>query len=247
MSTEAADTAPVTTTTRSRQLWVTLSNPPDNRITPEIVTGLNDAMNRLETEDLDLMVITGRGRAFSKGMDAAIMESHRDPVALRPVLVLSNAVISRIAHSPKLTVAAINGACMGAGLEVALACHLRICSDKARLGLPEIWINQVPGFGGFYRLAKLVGTSKTLELTALGDLIDAEAARQLNVVSRVFPGDRFAEHAESFVDALAVADQRAIQHLITLAASADTLGAEDNIRAGCVSFVDMASRPCKPA
>lgn len=229
---------------RDRILHVTLANPPDNRLTPDMIEGLNGAMSRLESEDLDVMVITGSKRTFSKGFDVDVIKSHRDPVTLRPVLLLSNAVFSRIARSPKLTIAAISGACMGGGLELAMACHLRVCTEKTRLGLPEVWINLVPGLGGFYRLTRLVGAAKALELVALGDLITAEEALRLNIVSRVFPQEEFAERAASFVGALAKADQKVIRELIRLAACSGTLGAEDNIREGAVSFVELAA--CLP-
>jgi enoyl-CoA hydratase len=224
---------------KDRVLEVTLANPPDNRLTPDMVEGLNQAMNRLESDDVDVLVIKGSKRAFSKGFDVDAMKSYRDRSELAAVLVLSNAVFSRIARSPKLTVAAIGGACMGGGLELAMACHLRVCSEKTRLGLPEVWINLIPGLGGFYRLARLVGAAKALELVALGDLITAEEALRLNIVSRVFPQDAFPERVASFVSALTMADQKVIRALIRLAACSAPPGEEDNIRLGAESFTEL--------
>jgi enoyl-CoA hydratase len=201
-------------------------------------------MSRLESEDLDLLVITGSRRAFSKGFDVDAMRSYQDPQEIRRVLVLSNAVFSRIARSPKLTIAAIGGACMGGGLELAMACHLRVCAEKTRLGLPEVWINLIPGLGGFHRLARLVGGAKALELAALGDLITAEEALRLNLVSRVFPRDEFAERAASFVGALAKTNQRVIRELIRLAARSAAPGEEDNIRLAAESFAELLT--CLP-
>lgn len=230
---------------KDRILEVTLATPPDNRLTPGTMEGLNEAIDRFEADDLDVMVITGSRRTFSKGFDVDVIKSHRDPVKLRPVLLLSNWVFSRIARSPKLTIAAISGACLGGGLELAMACHLRVCTEKARLGLPEVWINLIPGLGGFYRLTRLVGAAKALELVALGDLITAEEALRLNIVSRVFPQGEFPERVASFVGALANADQKVIRELIRLAACSTTLGEEDNIRRGAEGFVELAS--CLPA
>lgn len=229
---------------KERILEVTLANPPDNRLAPGMVEGLSEAMNRFESDDLDVLVITGSKRAFSKGFDIDAMKAYRATSELRPVLVLSNSVFSRIARSPKLTVAAISGACMGAGLELALACHLRVCAEKTRLGLPEVWINLVPGLGGFYRLARLVGATKALELVALGDLITAEEALRLNIVGRVFPRDDFAERVASFVSALAASNQQVIREVIRLAACSVILGEEENIRQATDSFVELFS--CLP-
>jgi len=236
----------IETLVKNRVLEVTLANPPDNRLTPAMVEDLYEATNRLEADDVDMLLIGGSRRVFSKGFDVEAIKSYPGPSELRKVLILSNAVFSRIARSPKLTIAAISGACMGGGLELAMACHLRVCSDKARLGLPEVWINLVPGLGGFYRLAKLVGTAKALELVALGDLITAEEALRLNVISRVLPQQDFAQHVASFVGAFATADQRVIRHLIAMAARSETRGEEDNIREAAETFVELMSCLPKP-
>jgi len=228
----------------NRVLEVRLANPPDNRLTPSMIVGLNEAVDRLESDDFDLMLISGSRRVFSKGFDVDVIMAHRERSALMPVLVFSNAVFSRIARSPKLTIAALGGACMGGGLELAMACHLRVCAAKTRLGLPEVWIKLVPGLGGFYRLSKLVGAAKALELVALGDLITADEALRLNLVSRVYPHENFSEHVASFVNTLATADQSAIRHVIRLAAHCASPGEEDNIRRGTESFAELVS--CLP-
>lgn len=224
---------------KERILQIALANPPDNRLTPGMVEGLNDAMNWFESGDLDVLVITGSKRTFSKGFDIEAMKSYGDPSELRTVLGLCNAVFSRIARSSKLTVAAIGGACMGGGLELAMACHLRVCTAKTRLGLPEVWLNLIPGLGGFYRLARLVGAAKALELVALGDLITAEEALRLNLVSRVFPQNDFGERVASFVGALVTADQKVIRELIRLAGCSRTLGEDANINQAAESFVEL--------
>jgi enoyl-CoA hydratase len=229
---------------RNRVLEVTLVNPPDNRLTPAMVEGLYAATSRLEADDVDMLLIGGTKRVFSKGFDIAAIKSYPGPSELRKVLVLSNAVFSRIARSPKLTIAAISGACMGGGLELAMACHLRVCAEKSRLGLPEVWIDLVPGLGGFYRLARLVGTAKALELVALGDLITAEEALRLNLVSRVLPQQDFASHVSSFVGALATANQKVLRHIIRMAARSEPPGEEDNIRDAAETFVELMS--CSP-
>jgi enoyl-CoA hydratase len=225
-------------------LSVALANPPDNRLTPEMVKGLAVALDRFEADDLDVLVISGSRRTFSKGFDVDALSALADPADLRSLLVLGNAVFTRIARSPKLTLAAISGTCLGGGLELAMACHLRVCGEKARLGLPEVWINLVPGLGGFYRLARLVGPTKALELVALGDLITAEEALRLNIVSRVFPQDEFGGHVAAFVKALRAANPRVMREVLRLAASSVRDGEDENIRQAAESFVDLWS--CLP-
>jgi enoyl-CoA hydratase len=227
-------------------LQVTLASPPDNRLTPQMVAGLDSALDTLQSDEFDLLLITGSGRVFSKGFDLDAVTSRRDPAQLRRDLASWNAVFSRIAKSAKPTVAALHGACLGAGLELALACHFRLCAEKTRLGLPEVWSNLLPGLGGFYRLAGLVGRAKALELTALGDLITAQEALRLNLVSRVFPRQGFAEHVASFVKALLVADRQVVREAIRLARCSAALGEEDNIREGIESCVKLAQGPAAP-
>ena len=225
---------------KNRTLEVTLNNPPDNWLTSEIVAGLDEAMDRIESDDFDVLVITGHGRVFSKGFDLDAEGPRLDAAHLRRLLIRSNAVFSRIARSPKPTIAAVNGACLGGGLELALACHFRLCAEQTRLGLPEVWSNLVPGLGGLYRLARLTGQAKALELVALGDLITAEEALRLNIVNRVFPRNGFAPRVASFVDALLVADQRVIREILRLAACHASPGEEDQIRQGMESFAYLA-------
>jgi len=231
-------------TAREGVLSVALANPPDNRLTPGMVEGLAAALDRFEADDLDVLVISGSRRVFSKGFDVDVLSASRQMADLRGLLVRGNAVFTRIARSPKLTLAAISGACLGGGLELAMACHLRVCGEKARLGLPEVWINLVPGLGGFYRLARLVGTTKALELVAIGDLITAEEALRLNIVSRVFPPDEFGGHVAAFVKALRAANPRVMREILRLAACSGRGGEEENIRQATDSFVDLWS--CLP-
>jgi enoyl-CoA hydratase len=225
---------------KNRTLEVTLTNPPDNWLTPDIVAGLDRAMDQIESDDFDVLVITGHRRVFSKGFDIDAEGSRCNGTHLRRLLIRSNAVFSRIARSPKPTIAAVNGACLGGGLELALACHFRLCAEKTRVGLPEVWSNLVPGLGGLYRLARLTGQAKALELVALGDLITAEEALRLNIVNRVFPRNGFAQRVTSFVNALLVADQRVIREIIRLAARSASPGEEDHIRQGMESFANLA-------
>lgn len=247
MSLEASGPRGVEMAARERVLSVTLANPPDNRLTPKMVEGLAAALDRFEADDLDVLVIAGSRRAFSKGFDIDALAEYRDATDRRSVLLLANAVFTRIARSPKLTLAAISGACMGGGLELAMACHLRVCAEKSRLGLPEVWINLVPGLGGFYRLARLVGSTKALELVALGDLITAEEALRLNVVSRVFPQDGFAERVAAFVKALSAANPRVMREVLRLTACSLSQGEDDNIRQAADSFVELWSCLTKPS
>lgn len=198
-----------------RLLVIALDNPPENRLTPGLLDKLSDALDILKTE-MDAAVLTGTGPAFSYGFDLDVIRSWPDADAARRDLERGNALLDRLARCPKPVIAAVNGHCFGGGLEVALACHFRLCSEKARLGSPELSIGLIPGLGGIRRLAALVGRAKALELIALGDIISAEEARRLGLVNRVLPKDGFAAGVRAFAQALLLADPALVRETIRL-------------------------------
>lgn len=213
-----------------RVLLLTLDNPPHNAVTPQMLEGLGKALDSLAADDgPDLAVLTGRGQVFSKGFDLDVIHSHADPSAHRSSLLLSNDVCSRLAECEKPTIAAINGACLGAGLELALACHFRLSVEKARLGLPELTRGLIPALGGVHRLVRLVGRAKALELIAVGDLITAEEAQRVGLVNRVLPRANFMESVLSFARAILSVDQALIRELIRLTALATVNGPQDSV------------------
>jgi len=222
-----------------RILNVSLCNPPDNRITPTMVVRLDELLDELRSESIDALLILGQGRTFSKGFDIDAISGERDRAMLRGMLVQSNAVFSRLARASKPVIAAINGACLGGGLELALACHFRLCIARIRLGLPEVWGGMVPGLGGLHRLSKLVGKAKALELVALGDLVTSDEALRLNLVNRVLEKDRFREQVDSFVRALLTADPLVLREIIRLSHCSDSAD-DDCIREGMESFARLA-------
>lgn len=208
---------PVDVVVNGRILEVTLSAPPDNRLNVPILLGLEAALDRFESDpNLHLWLLQGSKSTFSKGFDLSALGGETAARDLRRMLVLSNAFYSRLARCTKPTVAAIQGACLGGGLELALCCHFRVCSDRARFGLPEIWIKLVPGLGGGSRLCRIIGQAKALELAALGDLLSAEDALRVHLVNRVFPKADFADRVNSFVNALLMADISALREVIRL-------------------------------
>ena len=101
-----------------------------------------------------------------------------------------HAVLRAIEHCPKPVIAAINGFALGGGNELAMSCHIRVCSEKAKFGQPEVNLGIIPGYAGTQRLAQLIGKGKALELLMTGDIIDANSALQLGLVNQVVPADQ---------------------------------------------------------
>ncbi|WP_295963665.1 enoyl-CoA hydratase-related protein [uncultured Xanthomonas sp.] len=132
-----------------------------------------------------VVVLTGAGeKAFVAGADIAEM-NELTPVQGRDFSQLGQRLMRRIERMPKPVLAMVNGFALGGGLELAMACHLRVAAEGARLGQPEINLGLIPGFGGTQRLLRLVGRAAALELCLLGAPIDAARALQLGLVNRV--------------------------------------------------------------
>jgi enoyl-CoA hydratase/carnithine racemase len=164
-----------------------IDNPPLNLLSEDVLTALEGALATLETcapGDVRAVVVTGAGdRAFSAGSDIKLFEAHRG-AAGRPHHTREEAAMQRLASLPMPTIAAIEANALGGGLELALACDIRVCSEKAFLGLPEVRLAVTPGAGGTQRLPRVVGVARAKELTLTGRLVDGHEAERIGLVSR---------------------------------------------------------------
>jgi enoyl-CoA hydratase len=149
-----------------------------------------------------VLIITGAGdRAFVAGADIAAM-SKMSTVDGLEFSRLGHRVMESLEDLPIPVIAAVNGFALGGGVELAMACDLIIASDKARFGQPEINLGLIPGFGGTQRLPHRIGQSKARELILTGDMIDANTALQLGLVSQVVPGDKLLDTARNLAEKL---------------------------------------------
>ncbi len=165
---------------------VTLNNPPLNLQTLGLMRELERAIMELDGDDgIRAVVLTGAGtRAFSAGSDVKEFPALRKNF-VEEKLRRENAVFSRIENMKKPVIAAICGAAMGGGCELALACDFRVIDETVKIGLPEINLGSFPGSGGLSRLPKLVGYTKAMELMCLGTVLDAGEARRIGLVNSV--------------------------------------------------------------
>jgi enoyl-CoA hydratase len=165
-----------------------LNNPPLNLMTLEMTKQLHEALLLLDTDDdIRVVIIVGsENKAFCAGADIKEFPVVRDDVVNKK-LKMENESIDRIEFLSKPVIAAIEGLAYGGGCEIAMACDLRIMADDGRIGLPEIKLGVFPGSGGLFRLPRLVGCSKALELMYTGDFISAEEAYRIGLVNRIVP------------------------------------------------------------
>ena len=160
-----------------------------NALNEETIRELDAAFRSLERdENVRIVLLSGAGKAFSAGAD--IPEVHRlDAETSQAFSRRGHAVLNRIERGSKPVLAAVRGFCLGGGCELALACHIRIAGSDARIGLPEVRLGIIPGYGGTQRLARIVGRSKALELLLCGRTMTAQEALAAGLVVRVVEPD----------------------------------------------------------
>lgn len=186
---------------------ITLNDPPANTYSYEMMQQLDRGILEARMdESVQVIVITGKGeKFFCAGADINMLASVT-PAYKYYFCLHANETLNRLEQTPKLVIAAINGHCVGGGLEVAMAADLRIARKGAgKMGLPEVSLGVLPGTGGTQRLVRIVGKSKAIELMATGQLFDFERGFELGIVNQVFDAEtseRFAglvqEYAQQF-------------------------------------------------
>ena len=199
-----------------------------NALNADVLAGLEQALSRAQNDpDVYVLVITGAGRAFVAGADIAQMKDFTPQKALA-FGAYGNAVFSKIEELEKPVIAAVNGFALGGGCELALACDIRLASEKAKFGQPETGLGITPGFGGTQRLPRVVGLSKAKEMIFTAQNIDAQEALRCGLVSNVLPADQLMGAAMDMAGKIAKNAQIAVRH----AKSAIRNGMQADIRTG---------------
>jgi enoyl-CoA hydratase len=162
-------------------------NRPDklNALNDATIAELGKAIDEVRVrDDIAGLIVTGAGRAFVAGADISELQS-QTPTIAKARARGGQEVYRRFETSPKPVIAAVNGFALGGGCELALACHIRVASDKAKFGLPEVKLGTCPGFGGTQRLSRLIGKGRAIQLIATAEMIDAAEAHRIGLVNKV--------------------------------------------------------------
>lgn len=210
---------PVRFDTEGHVAWITLDRPEVlNAIDPETHVALLGAWSRFrDDENLRVGVLTGAGpKAFCTGIDLHRMGDFYGSVPPEQRVGAWNRApgiggITRNLDVGKPTIAAVNGLCLGLGLELALACDIRLASENATFGLPEVRSAIIPGQGGTQRLPRAVPPGVALEMILTGNPIDAPRALQLGLVSHVYPSDRLTSEARAMAEGIAAHPPRVVR------------------------------------
>lgn len=177
--------------------YLTLNRPEvRNAFNQEMINEIIDVLRQIDKdEEIRVLIITGAGKAFQAGADIAELSVMRPMDLLRwnEGIVRINAALEKLRQP---VIAAINGAAMGGGLELAISCTLRIIAESAKMALPEVKLGIIPGTGGTQRLPRLVGKTRAAELLLTGEPIDALEAYRIGLVNKVVPDDELVRAAE---------------------------------------------------
>lgn len=191
---------------------ITLHNPPANVLNLSVLKELELVLKEVEEDEyVRVVIVTGTGRFFCAGADMNELAHLTTVHSGSEFAIRGQALFSHIERSDKPVLAAINGTCVGGGLELALACHIRIAAAGALLGLPEIKLGLIPGFGGTQRLPRVVGASKAAEMILTGESLPAEEALRIGLVSRVVPPHELVAQAEAIAALITARGKSAIE------------------------------------
>ena len=199
--------------TKKDNIAVITMNRPEalNALSKAVFADLEAVLDDVENDDdVYVVVITGAGRAFIAGADIGEMA----PMNVAEGLAFSelgNRLLMRVDMMEKPTIAAVNGFALGGGCEMALACDIRIASEKAKFGQPEVGLGIIPGFGGTQRMARIIGTGAAMELIYTADTIDAQKAKEIGMVNYVVPAEELMDKTMEMAHKICKNAQKAIR------------------------------------
>jgi enoyl-CoA hydratase len=209
---------------------ITIHHPPANALTLQGLRELETTIDDLaENDDAKVIIITGTGRFFIAGADIRMLSTIDSSEKGVEFSLTGQKIFHKIEALTKPTIAAINGACLGGGLELALCCHIRVAAEGVQLGLPEINLGIIPGFGGTQRLLRLIGKSKATDLILIGDSLSAQESKSFGLVSQVFPPHDFMRHATGLARRIASKGQLAVRAALKAIQTGTELGLREGL------------------
>ena len=218
--------------------FVTINRPDKlNALNGSVIGELGTAVDAVRASaDVRAAVLTGAGpKAFVAGADISEFSAMHG-VQARKMSARGSGIFRSIERSPKPWIAAVNGFALGGGCELAMACHIRIASDNAKFGQPEVKLGIPPGYGGTIRLARLVGKGRAIELLTTGAMIDAAEALRIGLVNHVYPPAQLLAEAEKLARATAANAPLAVAACLELANTQDGMQLDDALTLETMAF-----------
>jgi enoyl-CoA hydratase/carnithine racemase len=192
-----------------------INNPPMNALSWSVLGEIRDTLLKaMHDEEVRVIVFTGAGKAFIAGADISELNDFTTAREGAESLINGQELSNLMMSADKPIIAAINGFCLGGGMEMALACHIRLADETATLGLPEIKLGIIPGYGGTQRTPRLIGRSRALELILSGNFINGKQAEAYGLVNRAVSKGTVVEDALKLAEAISSKSRIAIQAAI---------------------------------
>src|SRR5262245_22332286 len=193
----------ITLESSDRVATITVNRPDKlNALNDKVIAELGEAVDQVVSDaSVGGIILTGAGRAFVAGADISELEKH-SAVSAKRLAQTGQDVFRRFEVSPKPVIAAVNGFALGGGCELAMACHIRIASEFAKFGQPEVKLGLIPGYGGTQRLPRLVGRGRALQLLLTGEMFDAQEAYRIGLVNRVVPAAELSAAATAMMQSI---------------------------------------------
>lgn len=196
---------------------ITIQRPPANALSSGVLKELSVVLDEIEfNKEIRVALIHGEGRFFSAGADIKEFTSIESGADFAKLASLGQDLFDRMEKFPKPIIAAIHGAALGGGLELAMACHFRLVSENAKLGLPELQLGLIPGFAGTQRLPKYVGVARAAEMLFTSDPITGLEAVQCGLANHAYPEEELLGHAYDMAKKIAKKSPLSIKSAIQL-------------------------------
>lgn len=209
---------------------ITLNRPDKlNALNNQLFSDLDNAITVLELDStIRALLLTGEGKAFAAGADIKELNAC-DGRSGKHFSEFGSNVMARLEAMTIPVVAAVNGFALGGGCELAMSCHIRYASTKAKMGQPEVNLGILPGYGGTQRLSRLVGIAKSMELNLTGDMIDANEAKRIGLVNEVFDDGDLISKSIDFIEKVITKSPIAASAIIEAVSSSSKLTLKDGL------------------
>jgi len=202
---------------------LTINSPPANALSSNLLHKLSEALDKVEADSsVKVVIIKGEGRFFSAGADIKEFTSLQSEADTERLATKGQDLFDRIEHFHIPVIASIHGAALGGGLELAMACHIRLVTEDAKLGLPELTLGIIPGFAGTQRLPQFVGLAKAYEMILTGKPISGKEAATLGLANQAVAEDDLVNVTNSLAQSIASKSKPSIESVMQLIPYAKT-------------------------
>ncbi|MGE6488233.1 enoyl-CoA hydratase [Paenisporosarcina sp. NPDC076898] len=216
---------------------VTINRPPANALSRALILEVNELLSVVEHDDsVRVIVLHGEGRFFSAGADIKEFTSIKTGEEFSALAASGQEIFERVERFSKPVIASIHGAALGGGLELAMSCHMRIVSENAKLGLPELQLGLIPGFAGTQRLPRLVGMPKAAEMLLTSEPISGLEAVQWGLANRAYAEDELLAKTMELASKIAKKSPVAMKAAIDMLQFAKTYAYDEGVKAEAQSF-----------